>query len=272
MSEKYRFLRFESLGLSTVIFLILCLLPLFFDQITGLVNANLENIIAIIAAVFLLSLPFGYIIHQLVVNKYRSHKIKRIIINILDDIIIEIINSFSNQVDIKNLFYYKFDEKMKISFLTELFDLLLSQDESAKYINAKNRLSSLWSHFYARKAIGCYAPKITTITYFLILILICLIYPLETVTGLNIFVSFVIMLFILIIGFKFIDPYSEKIWFEINFFEMSFLLSEMRVIKPILQRMVFYLVKNQYRIEYNTKSWSWELYKDKSKLCVRSSS
>ena len=256
MSEEYRFLRFESAGLSTILFLIITMCPLCFDIIKNLIKEDITIIVAIIASIFLLSLPFGYIEHQLVVNKYRSHEINRIIINILNDLVLNAQEKYLQNNNSK-IFFNQFNQKMKISFLTELFDTLLCYNNKLNDLT-KKRLSSLWSHFYARKAVGYYAPIITMIIYIPFFYLNLFLYG-NHINYINIIISVLLLIIIIIIGFTLIDPYTEKLWFEINFLEMSFLLSELNIANKIVEKNVYYLLKHPKYLRYNQRNWSWDI-------------
>jgi len=105
MSTRYRFLRFESVGITIILFVILGLLPFYWsNELFSSLGMNIESGVAVIGAIFLLSLPVGYISHQVVVNEYRSEKKKRIMQEILDNLIIDIQNSY-NIPDDKTIFF-----------------------------------------------------------------------------------------------------------------------------------------------------------------------
>ena len=219
-----------------------CLTPLLFSELIILIHNNITVLIALITSIFLLSLPFGYIEHQIIVNKYRSHEMKRIIHNILNDFILDIQNS-NNCNKIERPFFGQFDEVSKMSFLTEIFDLFLNYKNLQKGTSIRDRLGTLWSHFYARKAVGYYAPIVTTIIYLPIYLSVLFYIPIN-LSEINIIISIAIFGIIWIIGLIFIDPYSDKIWYEINFLEMSFLVSEIKNIEPILKEIIFYLMEH----------------------------
>ena len=258
MAAEYRFLRFESAGLATIIFLIISLLPLFLSNILELIKTNVATVVAIIASIFLLSLPLGYIEHQFVVNKYRSHKTKRIMHNILSNTILDIQKS-NNSENIERPFFCKFDEKLKMSFLTEVFDVILGYKDFKIDKSIQDRLRNLWSHFYARKAVGVYSPLFTTVLYFIIIISALLNNIPMNLSEISIFTSAIFLILIWGLGLIFINSYSEKIWFEINSLEMSILSAEMKGIKPLLQKITFYLMEHPEYLKKREGSPSWEI-------------
>lgn len=258
MSTEYKFLRFESAGLVTIIYLLISLLPLFLSKILDIITTDVTTVVALIASIFLLSLPLGYIEHQIVVNKYRSYKTKRIMHNILSNAILKIQNA-NNSGDVKKPFFCQFDEKLKISFLTELFDVILSYKDLKTDISIQDRLRNLWSHFYARKAVGVYSPLITTILYIFIIFSAWLNKISMNLSIISILTSVGFLISIWLMGILLIDCYSEKIWYEINTLELSFLISEMQNIKPILTKVTLYLMEHPEYLKKKEGSISWEV-------------
>ena len=223
MSSEYRFLRFEVVGIATIVFLLVGIAPLVDrDWLTGNVT-NAETSLAVVAALFLISLPLGYWEHQLVVNVYRSHKKERRVFKILRDNILEIEKAHATQT--KKPFFETLDPKMKNAFLTSLLDIFVYANSS---INPEvyGRLSDRWSHFYARRAVGVYAPLISLLFWVVTVIIGYvlqwpLIFHLE-----NVVVSVAWWVVIFILCKVLIDLYAQKLWEEISFLEESIVLAD----------------------------------------------
>jgi hypothetical protein len=228
LADEYRFLRFESVGITTIIFLICGFLPLIPDSVFNSIKLDLSSTAAIIGAIFLLSLPLGYLSHQFVVNKYRSENKPRIIHKFLEKRIKDIDNNFfSNWLPIE-----------KISFLTSLLDLSIYNSKNNTDKEIHDRISSLWSHFYARKAVGKYSPTIGIIIQG-ILIFSSVILGINLALGINrLIISALIWAFIFIVGIFLIDPYSKKIWNELNYLEIELILYEYNQVYGILTNII----------------------------------
>ena len=89
MSVEYRFLRFEVVGIATIVFTIGGILPLLDNAFLASWITDADAALATVAGLFLLSLPLGYGEHQLVVNVYRSHKRTRTVFKVLEEIVLE---------------------------------------------------------------------------------------------------------------------------------------------------------------------------------------
>jgi len=247
MSTEYRFLRFESAGIATILFLLISLLPIYQNDLFVFITSDLNAIIGSVAAFFLLSLPVGYIEHQLVVNKYRSHKKPRIIHDILEKIIID----YENDHPDENLpkVFSNLNKKEFISFSTELLEILLHHKENVTNESISERLSSLWSHFYARKAVGIYAPFITLILYIAIIVMGKLsIIPMNLNQNNVIGGLFIVFIFILI-GILLIDPYTSKLWAEINYLEAELMLFNFKIFSPKIRGVIYYFMQHPNQIK-----------------------
>ena len=159
--------------------------------------------------------------HQFVVNKYRSENKQRRIHIMLEDRI----NKISPD------FFKDFTLKEKISFLTSMLDVLIYNKKNNIDKDIHDRISGVWSHFYARKAVGKYSPIIGIIIQSIILILLYF-------SGIQL--SYSISSFITSITIWSINPYSEKIWIELNYLEALIILKEgdevERMIETVLKQ------------------------------------
>lgn len=223
MSSEYRFLRFEVVGIATIVFLLIGIAPLVDrDWLTRNV-ANTQTSLAVVAALFLVSLPLGYWEHQLVVNVYRSHKKERRVFKILKDNILEIEKAHAKQT--RKPFFETLDSRMKNAFLASLLDIYVYANSSISP-EVYGRLSDRWSHFYARRAVGVYAPLISLLFWAVTVIFGYelqwpLVFHLE-----NMVVSIVWWVIIFILCKVLIDLYAQKLWEEISFLEESIVLAD----------------------------------------------
>jgi hypothetical protein len=222
MSSEYRFLRFEVVGIATIIFLLVGIAPLIDKDWLTTNFANTETSIAAVGALFLISLPLGYWEHQLVVNVYRSHKKERRVFKILKDIVLEIEKKQSTSA--KKPFFESLDEKMKNAFLTSLLDIYVYANPSVSP-EIFGRLSDRWSHFYARRAVGVYAP-IISLLFWIVAVILGFLTKLPLIFQLDRFaVSIAWWVVIFILSKVLIDLYAQKLWEEISFLEESIVLA-----------------------------------------------
>jgi len=246
MSAEYRFLRFEVVGIATIVFLSLGMIPFLSASWVSSWISDADAALAVVAGLFLFSLPLGYWEHQLVVDVYRSPKENRRVYGILEKFVL------STQESIKTAtkpFFEKFDSISKNAFLTTLLDLCIYSNKAQVDPNIFNRLGDRWSHFYARRAVGRYAPFISIGLWGLALFLGYL-FSWPLVYQLSSFVlSAVLWVTIFVLSHYVINRYAEKIWEEISFLEFSVVLANREKIEPIIQRVVSYLIEHPEYIE-----------------------
>lgn len=257
MPAEYRFLRFEVVGIATIAFLLVGILPLLEDTFVSSLLTDMNGSLAIIAGLFLLSLPLGYGQHQLVVNIYRSHQRKRSVFEVLEDLVLEAEESYKkNDKTAKQPFFKSLNHVRKNSFLTALLDLCVYSGNS--YINPGifSRLSDRWSHFYARRAVGKYAPIFSFLLWIIALILGFLSSWPFNFQAQNFIMA--ILWWIVVFGLigRKIDSYSKKIWFEISFLETSIVLVNKDKILGMISKVVNQMIEHP---EYAEKGESYEM-------------
>ena len=242
MSVEYRFLRFEVVGIATIVFLLVGIAPLLERAWVTSWISDADTSLAIVAGLFLLSLPIGYAEHQIVVNIYRSHRKPRKVFKILEDLVL--IAQESCETSSEKPFFEKFDALSKNSFLTSLLDLCVYSKESASDPDIFSRLSGRWSHFYARRAVARFAPIFSILIWIFIIILgYFLSWPIifEPVT-LGLSIGWWVVVFVLCIYL--IDSYANKIWLEICYLESSIVLASRDKIQPIIDNIVSSMIEN----------------------------
>jgi hypothetical protein len=208
--------------------------------------SDADTALAIVAGLFLLSLPLGYVEHQMVVNVYRSHKISRAVFKILEDMVLEAQDSCNAS---EKPFFRSFDDLRKNSFLTSLLDLCVYSRRSTAETNIFNRLSERWSHFYARRSVGRYAP-IVSVTLWMLLVVIGYIFSWPIVfRPINFGISIILWVVIFILCVFLIDSYAKKIWLEISFLETSIVLANRDEVEPIIKRIVSFIIDHPEYIE-----------------------
>jgi hypothetical protein len=261
MSAEYRFLRFEIVGIATIAFLLIGIFPMLDSTFLSSLLARMDASLAIVAGLFLLSLPLGYVEHQLVVNAYRSPGSKRAVFEVLEDMVVEIEESYKkNEKTAKQCFFQELDSVRKNSFLTILLDFCIYSNTARVNSSVFSRLSDRWSHFYARRAVGKYAPMFSIVLWIILLILGLLVsWPL----------SFQLQNFVLaglwwitvfwLIGGK-IDSYSKKIWFEISFLETSIVLANRDKILNEISPVVISMIEHPEYVEKG-ESYAHVLYR-----------
>ena len=224
MSSEYRFLRFEVVGIATIVFLLIGIAPLLDKNWLTANLANTETSLAVVAALFLMSLPLGYWEHQMVVNMYRSHKKERRVFKILKDNVLEIERTHTTQT--RKPFFETLDDKMKNALLTSLLDVYVYANSPISH-EVFGRLSDRWSHFYARRAVGRFAPIISLLFWVATVVLGYLLkWPLVFQIE-NFAVSIAWWLVIFILCIVLIDLYARKLWEEICFLEESIVLADL---------------------------------------------
>jgi hypothetical protein len=235
MVSEYRFLRFEIAGLTTVTFYILMTWPLVANWARLAFLKDLGLGLAVVAALFLISLPLGYWEHQLVVNRYRSEKKARKVHQLLEHMILEdpeIKAAFSQGKD----FFGSQNSREKNAFLTTLIELVIYSGKIDLSPEIYERLGDRWSHFYARKAVSQYAPVFSLALWAgTVLLGYFSQWPLEWGRA---WLSIVVLGVIGAVDFALIDPYSRKIWLEITFLEVEMILAYKDKVGQILSSIV----------------------------------
>jgi hypothetical protein len=253
MSAEYRFLRFEIVGIATIVFLVIGILPLLNSASLTSWISDADTAIAVVASLFILSLPLGYAEHQIVVNVNRSHKAARAVFKILEATVLKAQEDFVRaHSSTQRQFFMSFDDKQKNAFLTSLLDLYVYSKESIADPNIFNRLSERWSHFYARRAVGKYAPIFSIILWILIVILgYAFSWPIIFQLP-NFVMSLIWWGVIFVLCIRLIDTYAQKIWFEISFLETSIVLANREKIEPIIVKIVSSMIEHPEYIERGT--------------------
>jgi hypothetical protein len=247
MSAEYRFLRFEVVGIATVIFLVVGLLPVLAKVFLTSLISTADTALAIVAGLFLVSLPIGYAEHQIVVNVYRSEKMNRAALRILGDIVTRAEESCNKEK--KEGFFKLLDDLQKNSFLTALLDFCLFYKDSTADPSIFARLSDRWSHFYARRAIGRYAPIFSVLLWiFAIALGYVLSWPIIFKVN-NFAISIIWWVVIFILCNRFMDVYANKIMLEISFLETSIVLANREKIEKKVAEIVCYLAKHPEHID-----------------------
>jgi hypothetical protein len=233
MAADYGFLRFEIVGLSTVIFLSIGILPL---VRIGLIAHSLTNVTAalsVLASLLLLSMPIGYWEHQLIVNHYRSENKNRPALLILRDIVSK------NPDSVEAKFLGQLSTKKQNALLTSLIELCIFSEKTEVSENIYERLGDRWSHFYARKGVGILAPVSGLILFLLALAVGLTFVPsIFLLDWQTILVSTAVWLFIFAFDIAVINPYSEKIWEEICFLESEIILSKKEETKKLVENTI----------------------------------
>jgi len=205
-------LRFEIGGFITTTIVSISLSPYYYDKIGNI--KNISDIFTILSSIITISIIIGYLIHQNVVDYYRSENNPREIHILLEDKIEKIYSQFFNNKT----------QKEKIAFLSSLYDLLCNvEDIGCQKVGSK--ISSRWSHFYARKSAKF------SIYFSLILYASCyvFIFYYDQFT-LNKFVVSIIWFILMQLFFIWtLDPYTNKLWLEINHLEVLSIINNKKV-------------------------------------------
>jgi hypothetical protein len=225
MPSEYKFLRFEIVGLFSVIFFLIGILPLIRIELIANTLSALSTSLSILASLLLLSLPLGYWEHQFIVNKYRSEKRNRPAMLFLQEMILT--PKIPENGKKGKAFYNTLSTRKKSALLASLLDLCVYSNASGVSDSIYERLADRWSHFYARKAVGVLAPIIGIILFIIGLIVGTAIWPNAfSFDWQRIIVSIIIWVVIFAISFYLIDRYSFKIWEEVCFLESEIVLSK----------------------------------------------
>lgn len=231
MVAEYRFLRFEIVGLATLFLYTVMLWPVAVAIIRKVILPNLSVALAGIAGLFLFAVPLGYLEHQLVVNRYRSEKKPRKIHGLVGQLIAEEAQKQSKTNPLEGL-----GSLNRNSILTTLTELFFFCKNTQFDPDIFDRISDRWSHFYARKAVGLYAPIISLVFWIATLVT-------GRVFGLSInlqnaWISLITWLVFSIPDFLLILPYSQKILSEINDLEVELIIMSEDCVRTILSKFV----------------------------------
>jgi len=229
------------------------------SSVIDLFLKDMDSSLAVIAALFLFSLPLGYGQHQLVVNIYRSHEKKRAVFEALEDMVEEAEQSVGKKAEIRQASLVQRlnqDARRKNSFLTALLDICFYVDKPLVDPGVHERISNRWSFFYARRAVGRYAPIFSTGLWVILLIIGYfaswpLIYQLPNFAA-------AILWWIVVFGLigRKIDSYAEKLWFEISYLETSVVLANKEKAQGIISKIVEEMIRHP---EYFEKGESYGL-------------
>lgn len=261
MSSEYRFLRFEIVGLATLVFLLIGLSPMIkLEAVTGSLE-NVSTSISIIAGLFLFSIPLGYWEHQLVVNIYRSEKQNRLAHLFLRDLVLEA--QESDKAKKSKTFFDSLSPLGRSALLTGLLDMCIYSRKSVASADIYERLGDRWSHFYARRAVGRYAPIASILLWGVALILgYFFSWPMSYMfEWQRILISVALWIAIFASSIRIIDNYSGKIWAEINFIESGIVLSNKEENRRIVSEVVKSLAEHPEYIQQAEKSYGISLYK-----------
>jgi sensor histidine kinase YesM len=231
-----------------------------FEIISSTLN-NISTLLSVVGGLFLFSIPLGYWEHQLVVNVYRSEKKPRPAHLYVRDMVLEAQKSIKTKK--KDIFFESFSDRAKNSFLTALVDMCIFSRNSSSDANIYGRLSDRWSHFYARRAVGRYAPIISIVLWTVSLVAAYLCFgPLPFRFGWqNFLVSAIVWMMIFAVSICVIDSYSGKIWAEISFLEGTIVLARKKENSEMIKNVVENAYENPEYIEQAEKSYSTSFYK-----------
>jgi hypothetical protein len=247
MSAEYRFLRFEVVGIATVVFLVVGLLPVLDKAFLTSLISTADAALAVVAGLFLVSLPIGYAEHQIVVNVYRSPKMNRAPLRILKDIVTRAEESCKKEK--KEAFFRLLDDLQKNSFLTALLDFCIYCRDSTADPGVFTRLSDRWSHFYARRAIGRYAPVFSVVLWIVTIALgYVLSWPIIFKVN-NFAISIIWWVVIFVLCNRSMDVYANKIMLEISFLETSIVLANREKMEKKVTEIVCYLAEHPEYID-----------------------
>jgi hypothetical protein len=245
-SQEYRFLRFEIVGISTLVFLIVGLLPFLRHEILGWTTVDVGTAISIFGALFLASLPLGYWEHQLVVNVYRSPKKRRRAFGVIEKTIKNIENGKLKSGDTgRKAFFDSMNDRVKNAFVTSLLEICIYCKESSIDKDIFDRLTARWSHFYARRAVGSYAPVISFVLFW-IAVACGQIFSWSFLTYDTVGILFSAAWWAFIFGFSkiAIDSYARKLWEEINHLETTIVAANLQKVKDAFDRIVSLYMEN----------------------------
>jgi hypothetical protein len=234
MTAEYRFLRFEIAGIITLVFYVFLTWPLVAAIMETTFPQKMEFSLAVVAALFLVSLPLGYWEHQLVVNKYRAEKRDRKAFSVLREILAN--EQFRQGFPQEKNFLQHLDPREESSFLTTVLELCIYSEKMKSSSGLFERLSDRWSHFYARKAVAVYAPLFAVVFWIATVVLgYSSQWPMEF--G-KMWLSVIIGAVVFAVNFALINPYAGKIWLEISFLETELVLANRIDIVSVLSSIV----------------------------------
>jgi hypothetical protein len=242
-SSEYRFLRFEIVGISTLVFLAVGLLPIIKYETLRSTIVDAGTAITILGGLFLASLPLGYWEHQLVVNVYRSPRKERKAFRVVENAIKEI-----EQQKLKaggTAFFDAMEDRVKSAFVTSLLDICIYCKDSNIDKDIFGRISDRWSHFYARRSVGSYSPIISFILFLIVIVSgqvfswTFLVYDLPKIS-----LSAAWWVFIFAFSKFAIDSYGRKLWEEINHLETAIVLANLDKVKAVFESIVTSYMKD----------------------------
>jgi len=230
----------------------------------GIISSTLNNIstlLSVVGGLFLFSIPLGYWEHQLVVNVYRSEKKPRLAHLYVRDMILEAQKSIKTKN--KDIFFESFNDRGRNSFLTALVDMCIFSRNSFSDVGIYGRLSDRWSHFYARRAVGRYAPIVSIVLWAVSLVAAYLYFgalPFQFGWQ-NFLASAIVWIVIFAVSICIIDSYSGKIWAEISFLEGAIVLAKKKENSEMIRNVVENVYEHPEYIEQAEKSYGVSLYK-----------
>ena len=240
MSSEYRFLRFEIVGIATLVFLTMGILPILKYETLQLVFSDVSAAVAFFGSLLVASLPLGYWEHQLVVNVYRSPGKRRKAFGIIE----ECVTSIEEQRGGK-AFFASMEDIARSAFLTSLLEVCMFHKDSKIESTIYDRLGDRWSHFYARRAVGCYAPLVSLLLFFVLVVVTCVYSPSSiAVEPRGILASIAFWSFIFAFSKLAIDSYARKLWEEINHLEAAIVLANLDMVKNTFESTVEAYIKN----------------------------
>jgi hypothetical protein len=243
MSSEYRFLRFEIVGIATLVFFAVGLMPVLnYSELRSVVT-DAGAAVTIFGGLFLASLPLGYWEHQLVVNVYRSPSKKRKAFGIIEETVKTI--EKEKLVGGGDAFFQSMGDMEKNALITSLLDICVYCRNSPVEKEIFSRLSDRWSHFYARRAVGSFAP-IVSFVLFLTVTLVGYAFSLKYLDfeSWKIILSAAWWVFVFAFSKLAIDSYARKLWEEINHLETAIVLANLDEVNKSFGRIVEEFIKN----------------------------
>lgn len=224
--ESYRLLRFELPSFAVFLYVLMLLAP--FLLRADISQARVLAILSVAGTIFVASIPIGYLIHQFYVNKYRRKKTKR-----PSHALLELwINGSISEEDA----YRRWTDEKRFTFIDSMlaFSYAVSKESCSKHVS--NSLSTRWSHFYARCAIGWHSLVVSAIIVAAVVLLSEYAFSLgffleitcvRVAVSLCLFVAFLIVLLLM-------NSYIRKLLDEISMIEVNFLLCNEEAIRKHL--------------------------------------
>ncbi len=240
MPETYGFLRFQIAGVAFFMYLLFFLIPFVTNATATRVLSDGNRLIAAVGLIFVLSMPIGYIVHQFVVNEFRSERRRRPSHDYIE-----------NLVEREQPMILPDSGKARFQILDGLVTFFQSLAARGRRWSSTSeevtsrQLSRRWSHLYARLALGTYSIVAAIIALILLLalshlppqgpwdLLVILLRDRFQVDPLRGLISVVLLLAAL--GFAgLMNRYQEKLWREICVLELTLLDSKVSDIQSAL--------------------------------------